>query len=87
MKFAKEVALETFDKEFVGTSPRGLTGSEDFSEICKVVPGCFIVVGGGNAEEGYPYQNHHPEFNFDEEKTLPAGTRMQVATALKFLNQ
>lgn len=87
VKFAKEVALETFDKEFVGTSPRGLTGSEDFSEICKVVPGCFIGVGGSNAEEGYPYQNHHPEFNFDEEKTLPAGTRMQVATALKFLNQ
>ncbi|WP_396350781.1 M20/M25/M40 family metallo-hydrolase [Kocuria atrinae] len=36
------------------------SGSEDFSAFANEVPGCFIILGGGDAEQGYPFQNHHP---------------------------
>ena len=75
--------VETFGADNVATS-KGLTASEDFSEFTKVVPSCYFTIGGGNAEEGFPYMNHHPQFNFDE-KCLTVGTKAEVAAVMKLL--
>ena len=83
VKQVKEAMVETFGADNVATS-KGLTASEDFSEFTKVVPSCYFKIGGGNAEEGFPYMNHHPQFNFDE-KCLTVGTKAEVAAVMKLL--
>ncbi len=62
------------------------TASEDFSEFTKVVPGAFVLINGGNAEDGLPYQNHHPAFNVREE-TLAAGVKTEVQIVLDMLGE
>jgi amidohydrolase len=60
------------------------SGSEDFSAYAARVPGCFLFFGGGDASEGFPFQNHHPKFNVAE-SALAAGARLEVQIALDFL--
>lgn len=60
------------------------SASEDFSYFAREIPGCFIFLGGGTAEDGLPYMNHHPKFDIKEE-ALEAGARTEVQIALDFL--
>jgi amidohydrolase len=39
---------------------------EDFGEILHRVPGCFVLVGSGNAERGLTEPHHSPRFEIDE---------------------
>lgn len=80
---AVRVAREHFAPEFVQTRG-GWTASEDFSAYANVVPSVYLFLGAGNAEEGYPYQNHHPAFRIDEGCLIP-GVEMEVALVLDFL--
>lgn len=61
-----------------------LTGSEDFAEYLRLVPGCFMLLGSGNAEMGLTMEHHHPRFDFDEQ-ALPIGAALLATTAWKFL--
>jgi amidohydrolase len=40
--------------------------SEDVGAFLERVPGCFVLVGAGEQQEGSLYPHHHPRFNFDE---------------------
>lgn len=44
--------------------------SEDFSEYTARFQGCFMILGGGEACDGYRYMNHHPKFIADERAML-----------------
>ena len=58
-------------------------GAEDFGEFMKYAPGAMFTLGtqkDGHAE----YLLHHPKFDLDE-RALPIGTAMLVATAKRFL--
>lgn len=79
LRVAKEVMPA--DKVATGT---GMTGSEDFSAFAQKVPSVYLILGGGTAEEGYPYANHHPAFRPDE-GCFMAGVRIEAAMALDFL--
>jgi amidohydrolase len=60
-------------------------GAEDFGEFMKHAPGAMYTLGVQKAgHEGYLL--HHPKFDLDE-RALPIGTAMLVATAKKFLEQ
>ncbi|WP_423363085.1 M20 metallopeptidase family protein [Mycoplasma sp. P36-A1] len=53
-------------------------GGEDFSAYTDIVPGCFLMVGGGSGE-GYDYFNHHPMFRVAKESLLVgAKIHMQI---------
>ncbi|MBA1434387.1 amidohydrolase [Bombilactobacillus bombi] len=82
-QLVKNSALKVLPKEMV---PNGtmMSASEDFSAYGKVAPLCFFLLGGGNAEEGYPYSNHSPKFIIDE-KALINGVKTEVASVLEFL--
>ena len=80
---ARETAIETMGEENVASS-KGLTASEDFSAYSNVTKCCYFTVGSGNADEGYPFMNHHPKLNIDE-KCLTVGTKMEVAIVMKLL--
>ena len=41
------------------------TGSEDFSFMSKVVPGCYLLIGNDGGDGGRPV--HHPEYDFNDD--------------------
>ncbi len=58
--------------------------SEDFSEFQKAAPGCFMMLGSGNAELGLNAPHHNPRFDFDE-RALPIGAALLASVATRFL--
>lgn len=65
-----------------------ISGSEDFSEFQKVVPGFFFFLGappkGKDFAKAPP--NHSPLFDFDEDQ-MPVGARSLAALAVDFLQR
>jgi amidohydrolase len=58
-------------------------GAEDFGEFLKHAPGAMFTLG--TQKQGHEnYLLHHPRFDLDE-RALPIGTAMLVATAKRFL--
>lgn len=80
---AKNAALKAIGEEFVYDAPM-LMASEDFSAYASVVPACFLWLGGGTAEEGCGYMNHHPKFKIIEESMFN-GTKVEVQIILDLL--
>ncbi|MDR2277341.1 MAG: amidohydrolase [Vagococcus sp.] len=68
-KFTTQIAYDTvkenLDEKYIFTNPQKMV-SEDFSEYGKKIPSCFMILGGGLAEDGYEYMNHHPKFYLEE---------------------
>lgn len=62
------------------------TGSDDMAIFLNTAPGCYFIVGAGNAEKGANYPHHHPRFNIDED-ALPIGVEVLTRAALRFLQQ
>lgn len=61
------------------------SASEDFSAYTDKVPGCFITLGGGTAQDGMPYQNHNPKFDLHEQ-AMASGARTEVQIVLDMLS-
>ncbi len=47
--------------------PEPTMGGEDMALYFEKVPGCFVFVGGANAERGLDQPHHSPRFDFDEQ--------------------
>ena len=43
-----------------------ILGGEDFGCYSQEIPGCFVMVGAGNKEQGIVNMCHHPQFDIDE---------------------
>lgn len=83
-----EVAYEAA-REVIGenaTWGEGTTASEDFSRYTKVIPGCFLFLGAGDAENGLTFSNHNPQFTIVED-CLETGVRAGVAILTSFLDR
>ncbi len=72
----RKAALKVVGEKGLITAPQ-MMGGEDFSAYTDVVPGSFFVVGGGTAEEGCGYMNHHPKFKINE-GALAVGAEMEI---------
>ncbi len=94
-KFLSELSIKA-NKELLGEEnvitfadlfPNGkMTGSEDFGYISEKVPSLMMALGGGSPDEGYPYPQHHPKVNFNEE-ILYVGSAVYANTAVQWLKQ
>lgn len=60
------------------------TGSEDFAFVSDLVPTAAIYIAAGNASEGKPYSNHHPQATFAEEP-LGIGAAIYANAAIRWL--
>ena len=79
-----ESAKEVLGEELVHVAPM-TSASEDFSYYQTIAPECFVILGGGTAEEGCGFANHHPKFMIKEE-AMEAGVKTEVQAVLNFLN-
>ncbi len=53
---------------------------EDMAEFLNRAPGCFVLVGAANPEEGYYSPHHSPTFDF-EESVMPTGVALLAEAA------
>ena len=53
---------------------------EDMAEFLNRAPGCFVLVGAANPEEGYYSPHHSPTFDF-EESVMPTGVALLTEAA------
>lgn len=78
------LARALYGRKAVVEPERPSMGSEDFSYFLQRVPGCYLMVGVGNAARGIVNPIHHPAFDMDEDGLL-VGTGLEIAAALDFL--
>ena len=53
---------------------------EDMAEFLNRAPGCFVLVGAANPEEGFYSPHHSPTFDF-EESVMPTGVALLTEAA------
>jgi len=53
---------------------------EDMAEFLNRAPGCFVLVGAANPEEGFYSPHHSPTFDF-EESVMPTGVALLAEAA------
>ena len=82
---ARTAAVQLFGATSVVWRPP-LMVSEDFAEYQRSVPGCFMLLGSGNAELGFNAPHHNPHFDFDE-RVLPMGVALMATAAIRFLHE
>ena len=79
-----QVAQELLGEKAV-IPARPVMKGEDFSLLARQVPGCYIRLGTGFADEP-PRVHHDPHFDIDE-RALPIGAAILAATALRYLDR
>lgn len=57
---------------------------EDMAEFLNRAPGCFVLVGAANPEEGFYSPHHSPSFDF-EESVMPTGVSLLAEAAFSQL--
>ena len=81
MRRAAEVAL---GEEHVLGGDQRLPVSDDMARFLQESPGCYAVVGAGNAERGITAPHHNARFDLDE-ACLPIGLEILARAALEYL--
>jgi amidohydrolase len=82
---AQSVISDTFGEHALFTE-RPTTGGEDFSYYIENIPGCFALVGSGNAEKDTEWAHHHGCFNIDED-AMTNGAELYAQYAWNYLHQ
>ena len=60
--------------------------AEDMSEFLNRAPGCFILVGASDPQQGWHSPHHSPTFDFDE-RMLPTGVALIAGVAVAYLEE
>ncbi len=82
-ELARRAVKKVLGEDCLITLPKIFLG-EDFATYQTKVPGVFAFVGGGNAEKGLIYPNHHDHFDMDERAFID-GACLHVAYVLEHL--
>lgn len=61
-------------------------GSEDFAFVSNKVPAVAMMLGTGNAKEGYSFPQHHPKAKFDD-SVLFQGAAAYAYMAMRWLEE
>lgn len=83
-EIARRAAKKVLGEDGLISLPKIFLG-EDFSSYQAKVPGVFAFVGGGNAERGFVYPNHHDHFDMDE-RAFVDGACLHAAYAMEHLS-
>jgi amidohydrolase len=83
-ELVRRAAVATVGEEHVITSDARQSVSDDMGVFLDAVPGCYILVGAGNAERGITAPHHSNRFDIDED-ALPIGVEALARAALEYL--
>ncbi|HVC40740.1 MAG TPA: amidohydrolase [Candidatus Saccharimonadales bacterium] len=83
-ELVRTAAIDTVGEGNVENS-NPVTVGDDMAFMLERVPGCYFLVGAGDAERGTLVPHHHAEFDIDE-ACLAVGTETMVRAALAVLN-
>jgi amidohydrolase len=81
----RPIAEAIVGPEQVAQIPPMMVG-EDFAEFLQHAPGCLILIGASDPEQGWHSPHHSATFDFDE-RMLPTGTAIMAGAALTYLWQ
>lgn len=76
-QFVRKIAESVPGIKVIDTPPA--TGSEDFSEMLQVVPGCYVWIGSGKSGNDPGLHSPHYDFN-DDLLSLGAGLWVSIVT-------
>lgn len=79
----RQVATQIVDREQVTQITPMMVG-EDVSEFLNRAPGCFILVGASDPEQGWHAPHHNANFDFDE-RMMPTGVALLAGAAIEYL--
>ncbi len=87
--FARDVALELVGADKVTLQGTPLMASEDFAFMLEKVPGSYVLIGNGAAEDGEDGARgacmvHHPGYDFND-RNIAIGSAYWVLLAQRFL--
>ncbi len=69
-RFAREVALRTMGEAGLIAGMQPLQASDDFAFMLNAVPGCYLVVGNGDGQQGPGCMVHNTRYDFND-RILP----------------
>lgn len=78
-KLMDGVATAVVGAQNVAQIPPMMVG-EDMAEFLNRAPGCFVLVGAANPDEGFYSPHHSPTFDF-EESVMPTGVALLTEAA------
>jgi hippurate hydrolase len=83
---AREVAVDLVGADNVVLQTEPLTASEDFAYMLEEVPGSYLFIGNGDAENGGhgACMVHNPNYDF-EDRNIPIGAAYWVQLTERFL--
>lgn len=64
---AIEAAKKVVGEENVNGNGQPAMASEDFARFLEKVPGCYVTLGGGRAEDQVVYSCHNPHFDYNDD--------------------
>ena len=82
---AQSVIKQAFGEEVL-MFEKPTPGGEDFSFYIENIPGCFALLGSGNAEKDTQWAHHHGCFNVDED-AMATGAELYAQYAWSYLQQ
>jgi len=82
-ELVRRAAVEAVGEEMVERA-HPVTVGDDVACFLERVPGCYFLVGAGDASGRPPAPHHHPEFDIDE-RCLPVGVEVLSRAALAAL--
>lgn len=85
--FARQVALELLGPQHVTLQGPALTGSEDFAFMLERIPGSYLLIGNGDAQDPHPASAcmvHNPGYDFND-RNMAVGAAFWVLLARRFL--
>ncbi len=77
-------ALATVGATHIPTSDQRQSVSDDMALFLAEAPGCYFLVGAGNAARGITAPHHSSHFEIDED-ALPIGVEVMARAALEYL--
>ena len=86
-ELARSVGAELCGEAHITRQGPPLTGSEDFAFMLEQVPGSYLLIGNGAAQDGPPAHAcmvHNPGYDFNDE-VLATGAAYWVLLAQRFL--
>ena len=80
----RRAALATVGAEHLPAGDQRQSVSDDMALFLRAVPGCYFLVGAGNAARGVTAPHHSAHFDIDED-ALPIGVEVMARATLEYL--